>query len=473
MPCSLPSDLSAIEAHNLISSKELGIEELVTSCLLRIDNVNPKVNAVVTICAEQAIAEARKMDRLVTSGEPLPALFGLPILIKDLIETRGLLTTYGSRYRADHIPDKDAEVVRRLRRSGAIVIGKTNTPELGAGANTFNQVFGATRNPYDLTRTSGGSSGGSAAAIACRMAPLAIGSDFGGSLRIPASFCGVVGIRPTPGRVPSVNLAVSHSPLWTEGPMARNVDDAALCLSAIEGLALGDPRSGQVNVKQAGATTSLKDLIVGTTIDLGIATMDPGIRSIAAERLELVSSWFASAQQISIDLSEAANVFTVTRVLDIAATVESLETSDSEHFGQNVRTNLDLVSTFGLRDCAIAGLEHSRLMRRFQLLFDEVDVILAPTTGVPPFPVEHPFPSTVDGKLLEDYTSWYALTWAVSLTGSPVVSIPFGTDATGMPFGIQVIAPRHADQLAIATARELEAGLAALYPPLTCDLLVQ
>ena len=227
--------LSAVEMTHLIRKKSLSARELMTAHLRQIERLNPQVNAIVMLVAEQALREAESADAVQAAGEPVRPLHGLPVAIKDLHDTAGIRTTYGSRLYADHVPEHDSLIVERIRRVGAIIVGKTNTPEFGAGSQTFNAVFGATRNPYDLTKTCGGSSGGAAVALACGMTPLADGSDLGGSLRNPASFCNVVGLRPAAGRVPSQNPILGWQSLGVDGPMARNVADLALFLSVIAG----------------------------------------------------------------------------------------------------------------------------------------------------------------------------------------------------------------------------------------------
>lgn len=454
-----PCDLSATEARAEIAAGRLHVRTLLESCIARIESRNPEVNAVVAACYGTARALADTQDKARADLSELPPLFGLPVLVKDLIETRDLRTTFGSLCFKDNLPTRDGDVVRRLRDAGAIILGKTNTPEFGAGANTFNKVYGATRNPYDTALTCGGSSGGSAVAVACGMAPLAIGSDFGGSLRIPASFCGVVGVRPTPGRVPCSDLAVCNSPLWTEGTMARSVEDAALCLSAIEGWEPGDPRSYQTVTPSQVRDVALSELTVGLSVDFGIAALDDGIRAVARDRLDALSSFFASSQSINLDFSAAPEMFRAFRIMDVAATACAQAVTGHDNLGDNVLANLAEADTISLSDTARAVAAHGRFMRDFHTLFDEVDVILAPATGVSPFPVEDPYPTTINGQPLENYASWYALTWAISLTGCPVVSIPCGTDHRGLPFGLQVITPRHSDSNALSIANQISIKL--------------
>jgi len=457
-----PCDLSAVDAGRQIKEGSLSVSALLESCITRIEARNPEVNAVVTTCYDTARQQAAEMDKARPTLPELPPLFGLPVLIKDLIETKGLTTTYGSLHYKDYIPEFDAAVIKRLRDAGAIILGKTNTPEFGAGANTFNKVFGATRNPHNTALTSGGSSGGSAVAVACGMAPLAIGSDFGGSLRIPASFCGIVGMRPTPGRVPCVDMAIGHSPLWTEGPMARSVADAALCMAAIEGYASGDPRAAPLSTPTTLSPVALGDLKVGVSADLGLATVETGIRDTFDTLMSTLMPEFAQTQTINPDLSAAPEIFKTIRVMDVYARAHALADIDSDKLGDNVRHNLALAETLTFTQTAKASAAHTAIFKAFQKLFDTHDILICPSTAVSPFPVEAPFPSEINGKAVEDYVAWYAVTWALSLMGCPIVSVPAGRDHKGMPFGIQVIAPRHQDALALNAAAAIETALRQL-----------
>lgn len=454
-----PCDLSALDARRHIQEGGLTVRALLDSCIARIEARNPELNAVVATCFESARQQADDMDRTRPTLTELPALFGLPVLIKDLIDTKGMTTTYGSLFFEKHVPDTDAGIVAKLRSVGAIILGKTNTPEFGAGANTFNKVYGATRNPHDTALTCGGSSGGSAVAVACGMAPLAIGSDFGGSLRIPASFCGIVGMRPTPGRVPCGALAIGHSPLWTEGPMARSVGDAALCMAAIEGYAPEDPRAAPLVASTTLSPVALGDLKVGVSADLGLATLDCGIRATFETLMSTLAPCFALTTTIEPDLSPAPEVFKTIRVMDVYATAHELEDAKGDKLGDNVRKNLSLADRLTFAETAQANAAHTIIFKEFQKLFETHDILICPATAVSPFPVDHPFPSEINGEPVVDYVAWYAVTWALSLMGCPIVSVPAGRDHKGMPFGLQIIAPRHQDTLAFSAAAAVENAL--------------
>lgn len=457
-------DIDAVSLRRMFITGDASPVELLDSCFSRINAVNPAANAVVATCFDRAKEEARVAEAAARNRADLLPLHGLPILIKDLSDTKDLRTTYGSLCFANHTPDEDSTVVKRLRQAGAIVIGKTNTPEFGAGGNTVNDVYGATLNPHNLSLTSGGSSGGSAAAIACGMAPLATGSDFGGSLRIPASFCSVVGIRPSSGLVPSANRTLGYSPLWTDGPMGRLVADAALSLEAMSGYDVLDPCSSPFSKNfeiPLCAPFNLAELKVGFSTDLGVAIIDHDISNIFEDRKSQLRPHFAEIADACLDLSEATDVFRVLRAEDLSASYAGLVHEKSSQIGVNVRMSVMEAQKYSLLDVARAGAMHTRLFRMFQMIFEEIDILICPATAVSPFPVEDGYPREINGTTLEGYYSWYAITWALSLMGCPIVTLPCGLDHNGMPFGIQLIGPRHHDTFVIRAAHALEGILSA------------
>lgn len=455
-------NFSAIEMRRRIGSRDLSPVELVDACIAQIETLNPRINAVVTENFEAARQEAKSaVDKLATD-ETLPLLHGIPVLVKDLSATRGLRTTYGSQCFANYVPDYDSLIVERLKKAGAIVLGKTNTPEFGAGANTSNLVFGATGNPYNPSVTSGGSSGGSAAALACNMAPLATGSDLGGSLRIPASFCGIVGMRPSPGLVPSHTHVCGFSPLWTDGPMARSVEDLALMLSAIAGFDARDPLSMPHSSFDMNAVHDLTDLSrfkIGYSTTLGVADVDRQVAALFEARKSTISTHFHSAEDLKLDLSSAAEIFRVLRAESLYASYGELAHSRAGELSENVRANILEATTLSLRETARANAGHTEIYRAFQRIFDDIDFLICPATAVSPFPVGENHPTEINGAPLKGYYAWYAITWALSLTGSPVVTIPCGLDHKNMPFGIQIVGPRHSDQQLLSFARALEFAL--------------
>lgn len=460
-------DLTATELRRQLGTRQLAARDLMQACIQRIEDRNPEINAVVAADYEGATEQAIAADELAASGQPLPPLHGLPVLVKDLTNTAGMRTTYGSRCFADHVPHRDAVIVSSLRRDGAIVLGKTNTPEFGAGANTVNEVYGATRNPHDLRLTAGGSSGGSAAALAVGMAPLATGSDLGGSLRIPASFCGVVGMRPTAGVVPSADDSDGFSPLWTDGPMARSVADVALVLASMAGFDRRDPLATPFERRWVLDPVDLSALRVAVSSDLGLGAVDAPIVKIFEDRIDLLRGHLGSVETPHLDLGAADRIFRVLRAEALAVAFGELAAERGDLLGENVRANLLEGQQFTLADTAACRRDHTVLFRQFQTLFDAHDVLIVPATGVSPFPVEDGHPVAINDRPLDGYYAWYAVTWALSLTGCPVVTVPCGLDHRGMPFGVQLVGPRHGDAALLAIAEAFERLLhgVGLRPP--------
>jgi Asp-tRNA(Asn)/Glu-tRNA(Gln) amidotransferase A subunit family amidase len=449
-------DQSAVWLREAIRRRDVAARDLVESCIRRIEDRNPQLNAVVTPCFDAALEQAAAQDAIKGTVD-LPPLHGLPVLIKDLTETKGLRSTFGSWVFADHIPAKDDPIVTRLRDAGAIVLGKTNTPEFGAGGNTNNEVFGPTRNPMDVNLTSGGSSGGSAAALATGMAPLATGSDFGGSIRVPAAFCGVVGFRASTGWVPAPSRKLGYSPLWIEGPMARSAADVAMLFDVMRGYALKDPLSSPVASRAAHVPApQSKDLRIGFSADLGTTPLDVGVADAFQAAKDHLSRLFGQALDQVLDLSGGLEIFRILRAEDMLACHSEVAAKAPELIGGNVRAGLEEARQVTLEERARAGVRHSQFVQAFQAIFDDIDILVCPTCAISPFPVEQNHPEQINGKPLRSYYSWYALTFVLSLTGSPIISIPFGRDQTGMPFGLQLVMPRNQDLTLLALASELE-----------------
>ncbi len=452
-------ELTAVQARRLMVEKRLSPLELLDSCVRRIEAVDASVNAVVTTCFERARDEARAAEDAIAGGEILGPLHGLPLGVKDLNVTEGLRTTFGSLLFKDNIPDQDEALIASLRRAGAIVTGKTNTPEFGAGANTTNKVFGATRNPFDTARTCGGSSGGSAVALATGMVPLCTGSDTGGSLRTPASFCGVVSIRSTPGVVPSDRRVIGLSTYGVQGPMARTVADAALMLSAVAGSDACDPLSGPLNAASFAnpEAVDLSTLRVGVSEDLGFAEIDQGIRQVFRQRVAGFSHLFHECAGKDPRMQQASEVFWFIRGLHFLASHGEKYKQHPELLGPNVRGNVEKGLRMKAEEIAWAYGECTNIYRRFQHYFEDVDVLICPTVSVPPFPVEQLYCEEINGRKLNSYIQWVDITAAITLTGHPVVQLPCGRDATGTPFGIQIVGPRtHSERFVTGVAAALE-----------------
>ncbi len=456
-------DLSAVEARRMIGDKQISPVDLMESCIARTEAVDGAVNAMVTRDFERARETALGAERAVMAGQELGVLHGLPVGVKDLNATEGLRTTQGSLLYKDHVPAADERMVAALRAAGGIVFGKTNTPEFGTGANTKNRIFGATGNPFDPELTCGGSSGGSAVALATGMVPLATGSDLGGSLRTPAGFCGVVGFRPSPGLVPVEARAVGLSPLAVQGSMGRSVADAALLLAAQAAHDRRDPFSHALDPRllRGPREVELSSLRVGVTEDLGVAAVDHGIREVFRARMEKIAPLFGACETRDPDLGPAHEIFEILRaVLYVAAHKERLE-RHRDLLGPNVIDNVERGLGYSLADVAWAHVEQAKTYRRFLALMEEVDVLIAPACSVSPFPHAQLYVAEINGKKMDTYMRWLAISYGVTLTSHPVVALPCGRDALGLPFGIQVIGRMGGDARLIDIAHSLELALAA------------
>lgn len=453
-----PCDLSATDARRLIGSKTLSPVELLDSCIAQIESVNPVVNAIVTTAFERARDEAREAERRVMSGEPLGPLHGLPVGFKDLAETAGIRTTHGSLLYRNHVPTQDEPVVAAVRQAGGIVVAKTNTPEFGAGASTSNALFGTTRNPFDVTRSCGGSSGGSAVGLATHMFPLAHGSDTGGSLRLPASFNGTVSHRPSAGVVPSTARDIALSYLEVEGPMARTVADCSLMLAAMATRNRVDPMAYPLDPSQflSIEPVDLSGLRVAVSEDLGCAPTSQGVRQTFRERVARFAPAFKMLEWRNPDLSNALDVFWLLRGAYMLAKHGERFEQHADLLGANVRSNVLAARQMDLSQVSVAHRSQLRLYAKFQALFDEVDVLICPGVTVFPFQFDQPYPTEIDGAPMANYVHWAGLTSALTVVGNPVTAIPCGSDPTGMPFGIQVVGPSHADRFTLGVAHALE-----------------
>jgi Asp-tRNA(Asn)/Glu-tRNA(Gln) amidotransferase A subunit family amidase len=456
------ADLGAREARRLIGNKEISPVALLESCIARTEAVNPVVNAMVATCYERARKEANAAERAVLVGDDLGLLHGLPVGVKDLQVTEGLRTTYGSLLYKDNVPEADERVIAAVRAEGGVVIGKTNTPEFGAGANTTNRVYGATGNPFDPELTSAGSSGGSAVAVATGMTPIATGSDFGGSLRTPAAFCGVCGYRPSPGVVPNESRPVGLTPLSVVGPMARNVGDMALLLAAMVDFDKCDPFSGFVDpdLLDLPRQVDLATVHLAISEDLGAAPVDDGIRKVFRERIAKMSSLFASVEDRKPDLGSVHEVFEILRGVNFVAAHRQRLENHRDQLGPNVIDNTERGLKFNAVDVAWAHVEQTKLYRRFLALFEDVDVLICPAASVSPFPHEQLYVAEINGQEMPTYMRWLAITYGLTMATPAVAVIPCGRDAEGLPFGIQVAGPNGSDALVLAVAQALERAMA-------------
>lgn len=452
-----PCDLSAVEARHLIGAKRLSPVELMESCIARIEAVDHAVNAMVARDFDRARAAAKSAETAVIAGATLGKLHGLPVGIKDLEDTEGLRTTYGSVMFRDHVPRADQRIVADVKRAGGIVLGKTNTPEFGAGANTRNLVYGATGNPFDPRKSAAGSSGGSAVALATGMVPLATGSDMGGSLRNPAAYCGIVGMRPSPGLVPSEKRLLGPSGLGVLGPMARTVPDLALMMSAIASYDPRDMLAAPIKPFRE-QTTDLGTLRVAVTPDFGFAPTSRAVRNLFADKIQHLIPLFGMAEATTPDCSGADEIFAVLRAVNFLAGFGGTYRTRPERLGPNVRANVEEGLRYTAEDVARATMAQTSLYWRWQSFFENFDVLIAPSVTIQPRDWSELFPSEIDGAATKSYYHWLALAYAVTLAGHPSLSLPLGTDTDGMPFGVQIVARRHGDAEAIAIAAAIEAA---------------
>src|SRR6266508_1084283 len=450
------ADRSATELARLVRSREVSPVEVIEACLARVERYNPAVNA-------------GDLELRLVRGEEVGLLTGLPVGIKDVTPVAGLRTTYGSPLYKDHVPAEDALVVRRLRAAGAVILGKTNCPEFAAGGNTFNDVFGRTRNPWDPTKSAGGSTGGGAAALATGMIALAEGTDLGGSLRIPASFCGVVGLRPSPGLVPTHPADWVWDTLQVTGPVARTAEDVALMLQAVAGPSRHAPLSQPARSRDfvaavaAGVPPGLRLAYCRDITGIGVDDEIERVCRSAALGLEQAG---ATVEEIALDLSEARPAFLALRGLWFVSWMyRRLDRLDG--FGQNVAGNIRAGLETTTRDLAAAEDVRSRLWHRFGELFERFDHLLTPCMAVPPFPVEQNYPEAIAGKPMQTYVDWIAPTFILSLTGLPVAAVPCGLGADGLPVGLQIVGKPQGEEAVLALAQHVQDRFPIGRPPLT------
>lgn len=468
-------DLPATELRGRLGRGELSPVELVDACLERHERLHGTVNAVVTLNegVREAAREAEaRQERLLAAGEALPPLHGLPVGIKDVTETAGLRTTYGCPLYADHVPEEDALVVRRLKEAGALILGKTNTPEFAAGGNTFNEVFGSTRNPWDPALSAGGSTGGGAVGLATGMMALAQGTDLGGSLRIPASFCGVTGLRTSPALVPTWPSEFLWDALQVTGFMGRRAGDVALALQATAGPSRRVPvrqpvagrdfvgaveraeREGLDGVVEAGRGRDRPPRLAYTPDVAGIG-IDEEVEAACRAAADALADAGAEVEPVDLDLSYAWEPFLTLRGWwMLGHHRKHLDVLDElgDNLAGNVRAGLEVTGS----DLGEAEAARTRLWERFEAFFEDHDALLTPCMAVPPFPVEENYPETIGGRAMDSYVDWIAPTFLLSLTGLPVGSVPAGLDARGLPAGLQVVGPAMGEERVLALMSVVE-----------------
>ena len=453
----------AITLAGLLRSREVSARELIAAHIDRVMVLDPVVNAIVTRCFDSALAKAAAADESLARGDEPGLLHGLPVAHKDLADTAGVRTTYGSRLFADNVPERDALVVSRMAAAGAISLGKTNTPEFGAGSHTVNQVFGATRNPYDTSRSAGGSSGGAAAALAARMICLADGSDLGGSLRNPASFCNVVSLRPSPGRVPSWPAADVLDTLSVVGPMARTVADVALLLAAISGpdprvpLALEAPPPPVTDPAQMRGVLDrdMTGLRVAWSADLGVP-VEPAVREVITAARQVLADLGCEVIDAAPDLSGADEVFRTWRAFRFATNFGPLLPDHADLLGANVVWNIERGLELTLADLTRATVLRDRLAGQVSEFFETVDAFACPAVQVVPFDIGLDWVHEIDGVPQRNYLDWMASAYLISATGLPAMSVPAGFSPSGLPVGLQLVGRRRADWDLLSLAHAFE-----------------
>ena len=449
----------ATELASMLRAGEISARELLEAHLDRITAVDPSINAIVTLDAEGARAAADAADAALAAGNPVGPLHGLPVAHKDTHATGGMRTTWGSPLHADTVPLRDELVVARYAAAGAVRVGKTNVPEFAAGSHTFNPLFGATHNPYRHGLSAGGSSGGAAAALAAGMVPLAEGSDMGGSLRNPAAFCNVVGLRPTPGRVPTWPAALGWSQLSVQGPMGRTVADVAMQLSVLAG---PDPRvpislSDDPAAFAADLPSSLAGLRVAWAPDLGgQVTVDPAITSVLAASVSVFEQLGASVEEACPKLDGADDVFGTLRAWIFDAAYSEISRRSPDKVKESIRWNAEMGAKLTGADVARAEQLHTKLYERMVAFFERYDVLLAPTTQVLPFPVELEYPTEIGGVAQENYLEWMRSCTVISATGCPALSVPGGFTEDGLPVGLQIIGAPRADRRVLEVGHAFE-----------------
>ncbi len=442
--------MTAGELVQRILSYRLSAVEVMKAHLAQIERVNPIVNAIVTLLPEQALAQAKAADEALARGQSVGPLHGLPIAHKDLVFTKGIRTTKGSPIFKDFIPDTDDLIVERLKQAGAITIGKTNTPEFGAGSQTFNAVFGKTLNPYDTSKTCGGSSGGAAVALACGMLPIADGSDMGGSLRNPASFCNVVGMRPSPGRVPGWPKFAAWATLGVEGPMARTVKDTALMLSAIAGwdsrspIAIAEPG----NVLRRSLERDFKNVRIAWSPDLGTLPVDPRVTAAIEKQRHVFEDLGCLVEEAAPDFKDADEIFKVLRAWAFELNFSELLASHPDQLKDSVIWNIREGQKLSGPQIGKIERKRTELYHRLRRFMQKYDFIVLPVSQVPPFDVNQEYITEINDVEMETYIDWMKSCYYITTTGHPAISVPCGFTPDGLPVGLQIVG-RHRDDFGV------------------------
>jgi len=452
----------AVALREMLRKKVISPVELIQAFLERIDKINPVINAYGTLVSKMALEAARKTESAIMRGDEAGLLAGIPVSIKDVTMTAGIRTTYGSKLYESFVPDVDELLVERVKQEGGIILGKTNTPEFAAGASTFNQVFGITRNPWNTAYTVGGSSGGAAASVAAGIGPLASGSDLGGSLRLPAAFCGVVGLRPSPGRVPDYPSLLNWDDLAVQGPIARTIADTALFLDAMSG---PDGRSPVALPKetvpflQAAQNPEAKNLKIAWSDNLNLMPVDPAVLKEARKAIDVFRGLGGEVAEDCPDFSGARETALTLRGVRFVAMYGEQYQNDPEFrrwVNPLVTGNIEQGLKLSVEEIAWAHRQRSEIWNRVKEFFDKYDLLLTPTTPIPPFLAEVKFPTEIAGKPMENYLDWAMLTYAITMTGHPAISVPCGWMENGLPVGVQIVGRHHGEAALFKAAAAYE-----------------
>jgi amidase len=451
-----PTKASAVALAEAMRRREIGVVEVLDAHLAAIERLNPQLNAIVTLVEDQARDRAKELQSALDRGDDVGSLAGLPVVVKDVTLTKGIRTTYASPLYKDFVPDEDAEVVARLRRAGAIILGKTNTPEFATGANTNNELFGPTRNPWNTDLSPAGSSGGSAVAVAAGMVPLAHGTDFGCSIRIPAAFCGIVGIRTTPGLVPNRPMRLPMDQGQVHGPLARTVEDAALMLDAMVGLdplwplSAAPPWASAYEIVRAAKDAG--GLRIAYAPDIAAFGVEAEIEGICRSAALALRQLGATVDEIDFDASEGIGPYKTLRgEWMLGQQHERLHML--EDFGQNLQGNVRDGLKLSVKDTAAAENAREKVWLKFRELLSTYDFLLTPAAPVSPYPITKNFPDEIGGKKLENYIDWIAPAFLVTMTGFPAASVPAGKTASGLPVGLQIVGRRFAEPQILSLAK--------------------
>ena len=442
-----------------VRAREVSARELLELHLQRIEATNPAVNAVVSLDPERARAQAAAADERTAAGAATGPLHGLPFAFKDTHEVAGWPTTFGSPLMVGHVSDRDDLVVERVRRAGAVTVGKTNVPEWAAGSHTFNKIFGTTRNPYDLSRSAGGSSGGAAAALASGMVPLADGSDMGGSLRNPASFCNVVGLRPGLGRVPAWPTSNAWESTSVPGPMARNVGDLALLLSVVAGPDARTPLAHDVpgHVFAPPLTGDLRGLRVALSVDLGGAfAVDHAVAEVLHAQHRVLADAGAVVREAHPDLAGADPTFRTLRAWYFEHRFGPTLRKDPDAFKPSLADNIRAGEALSGRDVAEALERRTDIFERVRVFFEQHDVLVMPVSQVPPFSADEEYPADINGEVQQTYLDWMRSAYFITVTGCPAISVPAGFTPEGWPVGIQIVAGHNQERRLLEVAHAFE-----------------